>query len=340
MDARPFKLLALIPNKVDSTSFYRGAGPLAQIRKLNPNISVEYELTFDWSRLQSADALFMQRPFRENHLEIMEMAKFNNLPVWIDYDDDLFTVPESNPTYPVYGTDRIRKNVATMIAGADAVSVSTQHLMDRLRLPSGQLMNKNTMVIPNAFNDYVLKRPKIAKRHPIVFWRGSNTHDEDLMAYADEMVEAQSTSSRWIWHMQGGAPWWLKARMKGSNVIYGEAVDPMEYFCVILARTNPAISIVPLADNTFNRSKSNIAWMEGVFAGACSLVPDWDGWRVPGAITYKDRSEFRQKLRMMMSEPEALTSRSDESWQYIMDELRLSKINSRRLELLERLRSS
>ena len=87
-------LAVLCPSNTDATSFYRGIGPLAEIRRERFNLALTFINDVNWSTLKLCDAAFLQRPFTSNHLKIAELVKRNQLPLWIDFDDDLFSVPD------------------------------------------------------------------------------------------------------------------------------------------------------------------------------------------------------------------------------------------------------
>lgn len=327
------RILPVIPNSTDATSFYRGGGPLKALKREWDDLEIHMTDKHNWFTHQMVDIIFLQRPYKKEHLDIVEMAKLNGRKVWVDFDDDLFNVPQSNPAYKIYGNDQTKFNIAKIINLADAVTVSTKSLKQLLQEP-GATLNKNVVVIPNAFEDKELKRSEKISRKKLVFWRGSQTHHQDLMRFQDEIVDKRINSQPdWTWFFQGDKPWFLYEKLKDS-ALFGESIDIMEYFKILLPRINPMITIVPLDDNVFNRSKSNIAWIEGCYAGAACLVPRWEGWENPGAVTYGDVADFGIKLKDMLKGHYDLEKISEEGWQYIQDNLLLSKVNELRKEVI------
>lgn len=328
------RLMVFVPNPLDATSFYRGMGPLTQLVQRHDDLLIDdRETVINWATLAKYDAIFLQRPYTDQHLQICKIAYDNGVPLWVDYDDDLFTVPTDNPTFPVYGNKEVQKQVATIIAMANVVSVSTPHLAERYAP-----MNPNIKVIPNAMDDRLLKWRPIIKRdkQKLVLWRGSNTHHKDLACVAHELIEIANEYLDVTWEFIGFNPWFITDQMPQKQVIVAGAMDVMDYFR-FLARTKPGIAVVPLFPNLFNKSKSNIAWMEAAFCGAPALVPTIPEWDRPGTVAYTTPTDFGQKLREMFKGAWDLAGLAKDSWDYITDNLMLSKTNVLRRELLSEL---
>ncbi len=333
-------LLVICPTRHDATSFYRGFGPLGRLRHLLPDVNfiMSEGIRIDWSTMRMTDGIFMQRPFLKDHLTIMQMAKENNVPVWVDYDDDLFNLPSDNPAYELYNDQNIQKNIAQIIAMAAFVSVSTSPLYERLRA-----LNKNVTIIQNAlddsvFNDSNFKRKQGAQPSKVVAWRGSATHVRDLMTYTQEIIEVINTHPDWVFAFVGYKPWFITDNVKNKRQIVAyDAMDIMEYHRTLF-NIWPAILHVPLHFNKFNEAKSNIAWIEGTFFGAACVTPKMPEWPGKGrryicSQYYSNPVEYRVAL-------EGLMAASDEERKGLvnnsMEEIpRLSVENLRRKEILE-----
>lgn len=329
-------ILANIPNRKDATSLYRAMGPLGELRRQDPRISVDLVPEYSWDMFAMSNIFFLQRPYTNAHLDMVLMAKDNGVPVWIDYDDDLFSVPVSNPAYRVYGSESVKKNVANIISHADAVTVSTPFLKKQLERGPAPL-NKNITVIPNAFNsrifNYRIQPPKDRRR--LVMWRGSSTHHKDLQVHMTELVSAINRDSTWTWLFQGDKPWFLFERL-GNNAVFSDSLDPILYF-KHMHETKPPVMIVPLHDCEFNRAKSNIAWMEAAFFGAMTIAPAWEEWDRPGCVTYKDPKSFGEVLESVMRGEFDPTVEAEKAWDYINDNLLLRDVNKIRTRVIESL---
>jgi hypothetical protein len=116
-------------------------------------------------------------------------------------------------------------------------------------------------------------------------------------------------------------------------------VEPWQKTCAnYLARLSqiaPRYGIVPLTDNAFNRSKSNIAWLEMTWAGAVCLVPHWPEFDHPGAMTYEP-GEFLAKLESLVSMPEDLLLLvRKEAWKWIQANATLASVNDYRNDIFQ-----
>ncbi len=345
------RIACAIPNPLDCTSLYRASGPFQTLRRENQNIHLETNQEMNWANLKAADLAFFQRPCMEGALNLMRMCQANRKPIWLDYDDNLHAIPLCNRRFPIFGNPQTQHAIATMIAMADAVTVTTNHLRDALAQllkcfppsPEYRLGPEKILVIPNAY-DYELL-PALSETRPertkLVAWRGSDSHCKDLMLVTSELGEAMKNNPEWKLEMMGEPFWWtiehLKKVMKPNALEITAAQDPINFF-KYLARQRPALVIVPLEDQGFNRSKSNIAWIEATAAGAVVLAPAWEEWSKPGVITYE--GDFGAKLEAFLRGDFDSDRLWKESRDYIVDNLQLGQTNKLRLDVIERLVSA
>lgn len=323
---------ACLPSMTDSTSYYRGLGPLGQMCK-ESNLVVHVLDRYNWATLRQLSCLFMLRPFNKNHVEIFEEAKFNNIPVWIDYDDLLMDMPMSNPSYFTYQKKNTKAQIDFMVKNADVVTVSTQFLAQSL-----VHLNQNIVVLPNGVDIDAFPYRKInpAPRAKSFFWRGSPTHHKDVWSYADEIVSASEELQDWKFHFIADSLWFLTERMRDEQCYVMEGL-PIERYHAHIWRINPSACIVPLHDHPFNRSKSNIAYLEAAFSGAMAIGPDWEEWRHPGVLLYTDQKSFREAMMVVARGEIDVQKINLEAWSYICENFDVKKINVRRRQVFERL---
>jgi hypothetical protein len=290
---------------------------------------------FDWTTIHWADAVFLQRPSMPQHVQICEMVKASRVPLWLDYDDDLFSVPVHNCTYEMYGLKSTQEQIAKCINMADVVTVTNAHLRERL-LP----LNKNIVVIPNAFEDerFDDRPPRKAEREKLVFWRGSKTHEKDLMQVCQQIVQLSHDPelADWFFHFMGYNPWWMTEQMRHDHTLCLQPIDVVAYHDFICS-LQPPIWIVPLVDDRFNRSKSNIAWIEGSYAGATIIAPNIPEFQRPGVLLYDKPEEFGPTLRRAMKGEYNLSELSEKGWNAVRNTVSLSIVNKLRVQVLERL---
>lgn len=355
------KSLALFaPNPTDSTSFYRAVGPLHALKRtMKTPFSINVIDVVNWATLKSSDVVFMQRPYLKAHATIFEMSRDCGKPVWLDFDDDLFKVPLSNKSFRSYNNIETHNNMTHMICKADVITVSTQELKQSIGGilwniaktkaddPEFKLNQNKVIVAPNGYDADLFSHyrtgPFKKVQNKLITWRGSDTHDKDLMCFTPQIKSAFSKHLDWRLNLVG-SPFWYTVEcldniegLQPNNIILSDPMDPIQYF-KFLWMTSPSLVFVPLWDCKFNRAKSNIAWIEGAHAGAVTLAPDWEEWQKPGVVTYKDTADFENKLDQFMSGKFDNAKLYAESWDYINKNLTLDVINANTREgILEKL---
>ena len=323
------EILFLTVCSSDTCSFYRSAGVVKDLRKkTNHNITlVQMDQTaMVWSFLTQFDLIMFQRPFDQNALTICGYIKQCGIPLWLDYDDNLFALNPENPTYPIYSNPQIQENIKSMLQLADVVSVPTEYLRQAY-----SEWNKNICVVPNAFHDSLFKRGELKPRTNNVIWRGPEAHIFDLMTYSKEINDLTKDFPEWRFMFAGFSPWFLSKTNNKGNI---SLLDIVLYF-KMLSDMSPSCLHVPLHDNPFNRSKSNIAYIEGSYAGAVCVTPHW--WNVPGALSYTDGPSYYEAIKSVIKGEVDKKKLNSEAWEFIMDTLPLSKVNVERLQIINSL---
>ena len=323
------RILFICPDKTDPTAFYRASGITHDLAEQSGHIihTIAWnEIAVSWQTLSNYDLLFLQRPFTKVAVDICAYAKDMNRPVWIDYDDNLWELNPENKAFHTYNDANTKEYVKECVKAADAVTVPTEYL----RQIYGPY-NKNTQVIPNAFNENIIKRPELKPREKKVLWRGPESHIYDLMTYAKEINQASAEFPEYEFIFMGYYPWFLS---ETDNKGYLPGLDIIMYHKRIFDLA-PTLMHVPLHDNSFNRCRSNIAFIEGSYAGAVCVVPAW--WNLPYAMTYQNGPEYYEAMRLVLSGEVDAVKMNAEAWEYIMDCLTLKKVNQKRADLIETL---
>ncbi len=311
-------------------------GPLNALRRQRPSLELVLAQNLDWSVMSSVDAVFLQRPYGETQVAIAQFTKKLGLPLWIDHDDNLFSVPTGNPMNGIFAGPSVHARVARVCGLADIMTVSTPEMADRF----APLCRGKTFVVPNALMTNMIghiPNHEGATRTHAVMWRGSQTHQRDIDRYTLPIKQAaeQHPDLLWLWFGLGEANYRLLEMVPKSRVAKG--VDPIDYFGAI-SKTLPKIVLVPLAENAFNRCKSNIAWIEAIYCGALCIAPDWPTWRRPGCFNYTDGDSMRVLIQELLAlSPE----QHDEQWragrQHIEKLLTIDTVNSIRSEVVSQL---
>ena len=327
-------ILEVVPSPNDPTSLYRARLPLLRMQKLFPDKIMIYpyhNVAPNCDYILLFDMVFIQRPVDTHYWNVFKAAKQYGLPVWIDYDDLLCSIPKDNPSCDHYTPEKIER-MGDFIKFADIVTVST-NMLKRYLERKYKIKTNKIKVIPNALDLEMFPLIPEFKKSKNIIWRGSHTHINDLMGYADEIIDVMNHNKTWKINFMGYNPFFITNNI--SNFTYTQFLGVDKYLN-LLSKLNNSICIIPLHENAFNHSKSNIAWIESTYAGAVCLAPDWEEWQKPGIINYKNKADFKKKLKAMISGEYDLKRMHKESWQFISDNLSLSEVNKQRLALIMR----
>lgn len=316
---------------MSAVAYYRSIGPFSYLKKLNKNIEVAIPGQISWDNIIGSDIFYMQRPHLVSDLKALDIAKDFNIPIVVDYDDCLHEIPQDNPAHEDFSKENTLKIIEESIKIADAVTVSTPFLKEYY-----SKFNKNIHVIENAHNDYQYPFEFVKDGHyNTVNWRGSATHRNDLLSVSEQLWGVSERQKDWSFMFIGQNPWYITEKMTNAYNIKECDITTYNKFIKDL---KAAVQIVPLLDNKFNRAKSNIGWLEGTYAGSCTVCPSIPEFEKPGCINYSEEKEnFGYLLEKAMKSKTFRKENYEKSFEYIKDNLMLSDINKKRIEVMESL---
>lgn len=322
------KILTRVPHPSDGVSFYRGFGPLGHLRTI---MDVEFQqcAEFNWNILSQCDGLYMVRPATDADVSILLMAQNCRKPVWIDYDDHVLAIPKSNPGFSFYANEKVRENIRILLKQADHVSVSTKFLKKEFSKYRDRLIHH----IPNALPTNLLDwRGEDVPRKKLVTWRGSRTHDKDLKTMHPFLTQLQQDLPEWDFLFFGEIDYQTYDLFDPKRIKVQPFSDVMEYFHA-LKRSGSSIHLVALEDNDFNRSKSNIAWMEAAWAGSQVIFNqhEFEEWAVPGILYQNQWPEFYKEF---LTTPQTKVTPVGYSREFVEKNLLISNTNEIRKKIV------
>lgn len=310
-------------------SYYRSMGVFPKLKHIDSTIDVELTEQIDWYLMSDADIVYMERPQTPNMKKAAHMVKDFGLKLWVDFDDNLFCLPDYNPNKAFYDSRHVKDIIVDCIKIADVVTVATDEIKRDY-----ERYNKNIAVIPNAFNDFNYKLPDCPSRNKIVQWRGSMTHRKDLLSCAEAIFGIAANHDDWGWSFIGNDLWYMTERILASRSM--NEMPNIQYWKYI-NNINPSIQMIPLVFNHFNECKSNISWLEGIYSGAVAIAPDMPEWKKPGVHIYATLDDFEGKLEELIRDSKLRKKNFQLSIDYINENLLLSKVNQKRIEVIEQL---
>lgn len=287
------RILCALPDTNDCIAWWRGWMPMLDVKRFGTEVAIfdfMTNRTIGWHTIEDCDVVYMSRPFLRDHLTVLSMAKKAEKKVWVDYDDDYWAIPEWNWASMVFGQQALA-TLQTAAQLADVVTVSTEPLAKRVRAFTGAPIH----VIPNAFpNRY--KWPAKERTKTVLYRGGWKTHSGDLKSVADQFQRVVTDFPDWTFMCATqGHP----VMIDGPNMRFAGDLSLPEFHSWIQDLA-PSVLVNPLEFSDFNRSKSNIAWMEGTLAGAAVLCPELPQYIEPGCTTYEP-GKFEERLREMLA---------------------------------------
>jgi glycosyltransferase involved in cell wall biosynthesis len=228
----------------------------------------------DTEQIPNADLVLIQRDFPKHlaaYERILFLARQASIPVILDLDDWLLELPENHP-------DRITHHYAAGLfpilraaLEADAVTVSTARLGDQV-----QRLNDSTWVLPNYIDEKLwnFTPPALNNKDPVrLVYMGGDSHIPDLQLVIPVLgTILERYAGRVTFHVVG---------MQSNPVLSslpGVMVTPfmMDYakYARFADEQRFDLAIAPLMDNTFNRCKSSIKYLEYSALGLPAIYSD------------------------------------------------------------------
>jgi hypothetical protein len=320
------KILLATQNQNDMTSFLRTWGVFTHPTLRDKVMPLRYPKDMmwvnDWTYFLEVDCVYMHRPggTPAYDFRVIDRCKQWNIPLWVDLDDDLENITPDNPVYTHYNTPEAKQVIQLAIREATVLSCGGERHYKRLRE-----IRPDVVLIPNAIDDRLLHLKKPFKLSRKVAWRGSESHRSDLIYFASEMQNVIDGRAEVTFF--GLNPYHLKRNFKWTPPL-----NLMEYY-IALTHYNACFHLVPLQDTEFNRVKSNLCWSDATLAGSVVMGPNFEEYRRPGVFTY-DHDFERVYQNMVSSSDRDLESCHNMSWDWIRDNILVSKVNQKRLEII------
>lgn len=193
--------------------------------------------------------------------------------VILDVDDNYLDVLDSHPLYDkLKQTKKDRAFISTALTFADAITVSTEPLKQRLHehFKNVYKMEKNIIVLPNMMDVDVWKVKPAKKRNNriVIGYAGSNSHQNDLKMLAPHLAYIMKKYPNVYFETMGAIgkdelslfDGFTKDAMNRCDLL--PATQTYKQYPKHLASMKWDIALAPLEDNAFTRCKSHIKWME------------------------------------------------------------------------------
>jgi hypothetical protein len=218
---------------------------------------------------------------------LTDLGKKMDFKVVYEIDDIVFyeDIPKYNKFRGAFVDDEIRNATIDMMGMCDEITVTCDFMKQYYMEKTG---NKNITVIPNypprAWLDQydeltVEKNYSKRKKKPRVLYAGSGAHfdvdnnvnqQDDFGHVCDTVIK---TMNKYQWIFIGAFPRRLTQYVKQGKIEFHNWTYLMDYPRLV-QKVKPNVMVAPLADNNFNRAKSDLKFIEGCALGAPAICQD------------------------------------------------------------------
>ena len=204
-----------------------------------------------------------------------------------EIDDIVFyeDIPKYNRFRGAFVDDEIRNSTIEMMQLADEITVTCDYMKDYYADKTG---NRNITKIPNYpprfwLDQYdelmVEKNYSKRKKKPRVLYAGSGAHFDvdNLDGQRDDfghVVDAvRKTVNKYQWIFIGAYPPRLGDLVRAGKIEFYQWTNLYDYPRLV-KKVKPNVLVAPLVDNVFNRSKSDLKFVEGCAFGVPAICQD------------------------------------------------------------------
>ena len=274
--------------------------------------------------IASADLIIVQRFFPQRRTKaVMQKLKSAAAPVIFDLDDNLIGLPQDHRDYPCLFKAQALQEMQAFAPYADAITVSTSVLAEEMSRYS-----PNVHLLPNLINDQLWARGTRSEDGKLrILFGGTPTHTQDAMMIEDVLVElCRRYPDRLAFTFMGCVTERLAA-LPGARYIEFQPSYPDYARCL---QAEPIdLAVVPLEDLSFNRSKSNIKWLEYSICGIpgvySAIAPYAEVQQGRTGLLARTATDWLEALDVMVREPDLRRTLAEEARRDVLARFSLSR---------------
>jgi len=232
-----------------------------------------------------ADVVFTRGLVKKEAFEaLLKYREHEKCKVVIDYDDDVISdksdLPKFSKILRGMETKENRKAMKELLSDvADLVTVSTEHL----KIVMSEIYPADRIrVIPNylSIRDWAYDRTAAIPLERSFYYQGSSTHyDNESKSYGDfDIPLAKYLQNKRVIYQGDDCPWFLDSAISVPWV-------PISRYsrCCYENSRYAQFTLAPLCPCKFNRSKSDLKYLESCAIGRVCLCSSFEGSPYSGA---------------------------------------------------------
>jgi hypothetical protein len=246
---------------------YRVKAPAQALRQRGHDVKV---LPGVPANLAEFDALVVQRIVLDGPTRaFLKHASAGQVRTVVELDDDLWNLDPSNRQAADFYDEAMLTNLVRCVQAADAVSVTTDALAERVSQWSG-----NVHVVPNQVPAWLLDHDRPSGSDLLTLgWRGGTSHARDFGEIAKPLrrfLQHPAQRGRVELHCMGMDHTPRVASRHATLRHTGWHENVADFLRAI----DFDVSVVPLRPSVFNRSKSDLALLEMSALGIPTITSD------------------------------------------------------------------
>jgi hypothetical protein len=249
-------------------------------------------MVLDERYYQNTKTVRLQRQATENQLQFVRLLKQfrEKMPFNIIYeiDDIVFgeDIPDYNKFKPAFTDPKIRESAMSIMQEVDEITCTNKFMQEYYRDKTG---NKNVTVIPNYppkwwmghfYDKAAIERNfHKNKKKPRIVYSASGAHfdvdnrvgQKDDFHHVVDVIRRTVDDYQWVF--LGAHPLPLTDLVTCGKIEFYNWSRLYEY-PQLLKDARPNLFIAPLIDNTFNRAKSDLKYIEACCHGIPAICQD------------------------------------------------------------------
>tara|TARA_R100000664_G_C2750586_1_gene137913 strand:+ start:218 stop:1450 length:1233 start_codon:yes stop_codon:yes gene_type:complete len=260
---------------------------------------------------------------RQASSEQKEFVKFlknvqqeHGFKIIYEVDDVVFKecIPDYNKFKFAFDTEEVRQNCIDIINMVDEVTVTCDFMRKLYQEKTGQ---EKITVIPNfvangwmgqLFNPQKVRRAyDDNRRKPRILYTGSGAHYDvdNKTGGKDDLTEVRdfirATVDKYQWIFVGAFPPTLHDLVSSGKIEFHQWLSLLKY-PYFIANLNAQLMVAPLQVNDFNKSKSDIKFIEACTLGIPCLCQDMETYKTaPAQLRFKTVEEFEDKIDRILN---------------------------------------
>jgi hypothetical protein len=237
-------------------------------------------MVLDPNYYRGVKAVRIQRQATSHQLQFVkhlrEISKQAGFKIIYEIDDLVFSedIPEYNKFKPAFTDPSIRKNCQEIMELCDEVTVTCEFMRDYYK---EKTRNQNVTIIPNYppkwwmgnfYNEKkISENYDLHEKKPRILYAGSGAHfdvenrvgQKDDFAHVCEVIA--KTHDKYQWVFLGAFPLPLHPYVKAGKLEF-HPWETLYRYPEKIAKLNINMMVAPLQDNTFNKAKSDLKYIE------------------------------------------------------------------------------